>query len=145
MGDVFVEGGKKRKGKEKEKGKGKKGKKEKKRKERERGRERGREKEGEKEIDVFFLSSLVFRRLELIRPRSKVCIFNEGCAPRGRDSSYFGLFLSFGLLFWVDLGPSCAMFMAWDRFVAGIKGCFQDKYGLKHCVYRELPKCLYTL
>ena len=44
MGDVFVEGGKKRKGKEKEKGKGKKGKKEKKRKEREREweRERGR-------------------------------------------------------------------------------------------------------
>ena len=34
----------------------------------------------------------VFRRLELVGPRSKVCIFNEGYAPRGRDSSYFGLF-----------------------------------------------------
>ena len=25
-------------------------------------------------------------------PRSKVCIFDEGYAPRSRDSSYFGLF-----------------------------------------------------
>ena len=42
MGDVFIEGGKNRKGKEKEKGKGEKGKKGKKRKERE-GEERERE------------------------------------------------------------------------------------------------------
>ena len=34
----------------------------------------------------------VFRRSELVVPRSKVCIFNEGYASRGRDSSYFGLF-----------------------------------------------------
>ena len=34
----------------------------------------------------------VFRRLGLVGPRSKVCIFNEGYAPRGKDSSYFGLF-----------------------------------------------------
>ena len=33
-----------------------------------------------------------FRWSELIGPRSKVCIFVEGYAPRGRDSSYFGLF-----------------------------------------------------
>ena len=44
MGDVFIEGGKGRKGKEKEKGKGEKGKKEKKREREgeERDRERGR-------------------------------------------------------------------------------------------------------
>ena len=53
---------------------------------------------------MFFLSLLAFQRLELVRPRSKVHIFNEGYAPRGRDSSYFGLFLSFGLLFWADFG-----------------------------------------
>ena len=82
MGDVFVEGGANRKGKEKEKGKGEKGKKEKKIKERERGRKGNR---------VFF-SSPAFRRSELVEPRSKICIFDEDHAPRGRDSSYFGLF-----------------------------------------------------
>ena len=33
-----------------------------------------------------------FRRSELVGPRSKVCIFDEGYSPRGKDSSYFGLF-----------------------------------------------------
>ena len=33
-----------------------------------------------------------FRRSELVGPRSKVYIFDEGYAPRDRDSSYFGLF-----------------------------------------------------
>ena len=32
-----------------------------------------------------------FRRLELVGPRSKVRIFDEGYTPRGRDSSYFDL------------------------------------------------------
>ena len=27
-----------------------------------------------------------------------------GYASRGRDSSYFGLLLAFGLLFWIDFG-----------------------------------------
>ena len=85
----FVEGGENRKGKEKEKGKGGKGKREEKKRESEK---KGREKEGEKEIGVFFLSLPAFRRLELIGPRSKVGKFDEGYAPRGRDSSYFGLF-----------------------------------------------------
>ena len=34
----------------------------------------------------------MFRRSEILGPRSKVCIFDEGYTPRGRDSSYFGLF-----------------------------------------------------
>ena len=33
-----------------------------------------------------------FRQSELVGPKSKVHIFNEGYTPRGRDSSYFGLF-----------------------------------------------------
>ena len=33
-----------------------------------------------------------FRRSELGRPRSKVCLFDEVYTPRGRYSSYFGLF-----------------------------------------------------
>ena len=60
------------------KGKGKKGKKEKKERERE-------EEEKEKRKSAF-------RRLELVGPKSKGYIFDEGYAPRGRDSSYFGLF-----------------------------------------------------
>ena len=33
-----------------------------------------------------------FQRSKLVGLRSKVCIFDEGYAPRGRDSFYFGLF-----------------------------------------------------
>ena len=78
---MFVEGGKDRKERRRKKGKGKKGKKEKKKKRMRRKGERKREK-----------MKLVFRRSELVGPRSKGCIFNKGYAPRGRDSSYFGLF-----------------------------------------------------
>ena len=48
----------------------------------------------------------MFRRLKLVRPRSKVYIFDEGCAPRGKDSSYLGFFLSFELLFWSAFGTT---------------------------------------
>ena len=71
--ELFVQGGgskKENKGKKKE-GEGKKGKKERKRKEREKEK-KGREKEGEKESGV------------LVKPRSKVRIFDEGCTTRGR-------------------------------------------------------------
>ena len=34
----------------------------------------------------------VFRWSELFGPRSKVRIFDKGYTPKGRDSSYFGLF-----------------------------------------------------
>ena len=34
----------------------------------------------------------MFRLSELVAPRTKVCIFEKGYAPRVRDSSYFGLF-----------------------------------------------------
>ena len=63
---------------------------------------------------------MVFRRSELDRLRSKVRIFDEGCASRGRDSSYLGFFLSFELLFWSALGPRCVMFMACFMVLIGI-------------------------
>ena len=28
------------------------------------------------------------------------------------------------------------MLMAWDGFVAGLKGYFQSKFGLKNCIYK---------
>ena len=76
---ILVRGGREEhKGKEKEKGKGEKGKKE-----RDREEEKGREKKGEKEVGVSMVKTC---------RTSKVYIFDEGYAPRGRDSSYFGLF-----------------------------------------------------
>ena len=48
----------------------------------------------------------MFRRSKLIKARSEVRIFDESCAPRGRDSSYLGLFLSFELLFWYAFGTT---------------------------------------
>ena len=68
------------KGKEKEKEKGEKGKKE---------REKERE---EREREKKEKGKSAFRRSELVGPRIKVYIFEEGYDPRGRDSSYFGLF-----------------------------------------------------
>ena len=89
----FVEGGEnikeKRRKKERERKERKKGKEKK----RERGREKkGIEKVGEKKTDVFFLSSSAVRRSELVKPRSKVGIFDKDYDLRGKDSSYFGLF-----------------------------------------------------
>ena len=46
----------------------------------------------------------MFQWLKLVKPRSKVRIFDEGCAPRGKDSSYLGFFLSFEILFWSAFG-----------------------------------------
>ena len=46
----------------------------------------------------------MFRRSELVRLRSKVCLFDEGCALRGKESSYLGFFLSFEILFWFAFG-----------------------------------------
>ena len=80
------------------KGEGKKGKKERKRKKKNRMRRKGERKKEKRKA--------VFRRSELVKPRSKVRIFDEGCASRGRDSSYLGFFLSFELLFWSTLGTT---------------------------------------
>ena len=82
-GDQFVEGERNKKNERTEKGKGKEGKEEKKEKRERRRRKRERKREKTKSA---------FRRSELVGPRSKFCIFNEDYAPRGRDSSYFGLF-----------------------------------------------------
>ena len=71
----------------------KKERKEKKREEKKREKNnKGREKEGEKEIGVSMVGNRcsdsrksAFRRSELVGPRSKVRIFNEGYTPRVKD------------------------------------------------------------
>ena len=60
---------------------------------------------------------------------------------RGRDSSYFGLFLAFGLI----LEPCCVILMAWDRFVVGLKGCFLSEFRLKNCIYGSFQNAPTTL
>ena len=52
-----------------------------------------------KEAGGFFLCSLAFRQSELVEPRRKFEDSTRGYASRGKDSSYFGLLLAFGLLF----------------------------------------------
>ena len=72
-GDQFIEEGRSKKEKKRKK------KRERKESKKERERKRGKRK-------------YAFRQSELVGPKSKVHIFDEGFTPRGRDSSYFGLF-----------------------------------------------------
>ena len=72
-GDQFIEEGRSRKEKRRKK------KRERKESKKERERKRGKRKSA-------------FRQSKLVGPKSKVHIFDEGYTPRGRDSSYFGLF-----------------------------------------------------
>ena len=92
-----------RRRREQQEGKGRKKKRERERKERKRGKEKRerRRRKGERKKEK---RKAVFRQSELIRLRSKVRIFDEGCALRDRDSSYLGFFLCFELLFWFAFG-----------------------------------------
>ena len=65
-------------------------KKERKEKKKEKKKKKVKEKKGRERRGKGNQSSV--RRSKLIRPRSKVRIFDEGYTPRGRDFSYFGLF-----------------------------------------------------
>ena len=87
-----------RRSREHREGKGRK-KREKEIKERMRGKEKRerRRRKGERKKEN---RKAVFPWSELVRPRSKVHIFNGGYASRGRDSSYLSFFLSFEILFW---------------------------------------------
>ena len=41
--------------------------------------------------------------------------------------------------------PCCAMLMAWDGFIADLKGCFLSEFGLKICSYGSYRNALATL
>ena len=97
--ELFVEA---RSNKKEKEGKNKK---ERERKEKKRGKEKRERRRRKGEIKKEKRKA-VFRRLELVGPRSKVCTFDEGCASRGRDSSYLGFFLLFELLFWSAFGTT---------------------------------------
>ena len=40
-----------------------------------------------------------------------------------------------GYYFGLILESCCAMLMAWDEFIVGLKGCFRSEFGLKICIY----------
>ena len=63
-------------------------------------------------------------------------------ASRGRDSSYFGLLIAFGLLI---LKPCCAMLMAWDGFVASLKGLLSERIWVENCIYGSCQNAPATL
>ena len=101
---VFIkEGGGRRKGKEKGR-KGEKGKGEKKERKKRKERKRKRKRERGRRLTV---SSSVHWHSDGQNSLDQGVKFGDstrGYALRGRDSSYFGLFLAFGLFFWADFG-----------------------------------------
>ena len=66
--------------------------KKKKRAERKKKGKRKKRKRKRKDVGGFFLSSSAFQQSEFVEPKSKVCLCDKGSSPRGRDSSYSGLF-----------------------------------------------------
>ena len=93
----------------------KKKKKKKESKEREKGK--GKERKGERGKSAsFFPGSLAFRQSELIGPRSKVSLLDEGYTSRSRNSSYFGYFYPKGYLALFSTIWGClAGFLAYDK------------------------------
>ena len=149
--ELFVEAGSSKKEKE-----GKK--RERERKERKRGNEKRERRRRKGEIKKEKRKA-VFQWLELVRPRSKVRIFDESCAPRVKDSSYLGFFLSFELLFWSAFGTTlCHVYgmfwvligiwpILWSQLRRGCsrsKGLLPKRIGVENLPVRELPKCSYN-
>ena len=65
----------------------------------------------------------------------------RGYASRGRDSSYFGLFLAFGLLFWADFGTVLCHVNGMGRVCSWFKGLLSNRIWVENLHLRELPKC----
>ena len=65
----------------------------------------------------------------------------RGYASRGMNSSYFGLFLAFGLLFWADFGTMLCHFNCMGRSCSRFKGLFSEQIWVEKLRLQELPKC----
>ena len=125
--------GKKRKGRNERKGKGEK--KERKETKRKRKRERGRRPT---------VSSSVHWRSDsrnLLNQGVKFGDSTGGYASRGRDSSYFGLFLTFGLLFWADFGTVLCHVNGMGWVCSRFKGLLMERIWVEKLHLQELPKC----
>ena len=111
------------------------------RKEREKRKEKEKKERKRKEADCFFLSSLAFRQSELIGPRSRVRIFDEGLRFKRWDSSNFGLFLAFGLLFWANFGIVLCHVNGMGRACSWFKGLLPEQIWVEKLHLQEFPKC----
>ena len=69
----------------------------------------------------------------------------RGYASRGKDSSYFGLLLAFGLLFWANFGTVLCHVNGMERVYNPFKGLLLGKFGLKNCIYRSYQNASATL
>ena len=68
----------------------------------------------------------------------------RGYASRGRDFSYFSLFLTFGLLFWADFGTVLCHVNGMGRVCSQFKGLLSERIWVEILHLREFPKCSYN-
>ena len=60
---------------------------------------------------------------------------------RGRDSSYFGLFIAFGLLSWAYFGTMLCHVNGMGRICNWFKGLLPERIWVEKLHLQELPKC----
>ena len=65
----------------------------------------------------------------------------RGYTSRGRNSSYFGLFLAFWLLFWTNFGTMLCHVNGMGRVYSWFKGLLLKQIWVKNLHLWELPKC----
>ena len=137
----FIEG-EKRKGKKRKGGNERKGKQEKRegkeRKERKRKRKRKRERGRRPAV-----SSSVHWRFDGRKSLNKRVKFEDstrGEASRGRETSYFGLFLAFGQLFWTNFGTVLCHVNGMGRVCSRFIGLLLKRIWVENLHLRELPK-----
>ena len=122
-----------RRGVEQQRGKEKR--KERKKKKRKRKRERGRRS---------VVSSSVHWRSNSQNSLDQGVNFGDstrGYASRGRDSSYFGLFLAFGILFLADFGTMLCHVNGMGWICSRFKGLLPERIYGENLHLWELPKC----
>ena len=66
----------------------------------------------------------------------------RGYTSRGRDSSYFCLFLAFGLLFWADFGTMLYHVNGMGRICRRFKGLLLERIWVEKNVFTGVAKML---
>ena len=131
----------KRERQERREGKGDKGKREKN--ERKERKERKRKRKRERGTRPKVSSSIHWRSegRNLLDQGVKSRDSTRGYSSTGRDSSYFSLFLAFGLLFWADFGIVLCHVNGMGRIFNRFKGLLLERIWVENLHFRELPKC----
>ena len=65
-------------------------------------------------------------------------------ASRSRDSSFFGLLLAFGLLYWIDFGTVLCHVNGMGWVYSRFKGLLSEPIWVEKFHLREFPKCSYN-